>query len=115
MLSGRRHIRHIEAIRSLDRDGFLQQLLDVSKQIHIISRDERYSLTRTSSTTRTTNTVDIILSHFREVKVDNMRQRLNVKTTCSDISSNEGLYPGGLECIQGIDTSCLTLVAVDGG
>ena len=79
----------------------------------LIDTDEGDSVSFIACSTSTTNAVDVIFGHVGQVKVDDVRQLINVNAARRDIRRDEDTHRSVLEGSDGPVALTLALVAVD--
>ena len=82
----------IEVLINVLRNGIdlgLQLILDLEQLVLVLLGNEVDSQAKMSETTRATDSVKISLRVLGEIKVDHDVNRLNIDTTCEQVSAHE--------------------------
>ena len=77
------------------------------KIINILFRTECICFSRFSSTSSSTNSVNIVFCFYRKIVVNYHCKVINVNTTGSHISCNKAFYFASLQRFQNLQTFCL--------
>ncbi|CAH0053234.1 unnamed protein product [Clonostachys solani] len=95
--------------------GFLEELHKLSDDTTVATVEEGSGNTRVSSTTSTTNTVDVVVNVSRQVIVDDVGDIGDIETTGSNCSGNEDGAASISEEFEGTLTFTLGTITVNGG
>lgn len=72
-----------------DWDLLVDELLDIAEILTVVCITESIRHSTRSSSTRTTDSVNVGLRHIRNIEVDDMRKKVDVDTTSCDIRRYE--------------------------
>ena len=95
-------------------NGGVVELLNLSHHLLIGIHNEVDGSSLPSVTTRTTNTVNVVLTVGGEVVVDDQRHLLDINTTSEQIGGDEHTGSSSAEFLQNVVTSSLLHISVDG-
>lgn len=95
--------------------GFPQQLDEFLDDVLVASVEERGTDSDVTSTTRATNTMNIVVDVAGQVVVDDVSDVGDIQATSGDSSSNHDRSLSSPEGMQGVLTLPLGAVTVDGG
>mmetsp|Transcript_8817 Transcript_8817/g.14529 ORF Transcript_8817/g.14529 Transcript_8817/m.14529 type:complete len:216 (-) Transcript_8817:598-1245(-) len=91
-------------------DLSLVELFDITEVTYITLSKKVDSNSLTTETTRSTNTMDVVLTVGGQVEVDNKRHLLDINTTSKKIGGNQ--HTGGTRAELSHDNVTLTLVHI---
>ena len=97
-----------------NRDVALDQANDVAQEFLFLVIAEGEGFTRGTGTTSTADAVYVGLRDVRDVKVDHVREPVDVDAACRDIGSDQRAQFAFFEAFQRALAGALALVAVDG-
>jgi hypothetical protein len=69
----------------------LEQALDTSQQIHLFVRDQRHGMSFGAGAACPSDSVNVILSHHRQVEIDNHWKLFNIEATGRDVRCHQDM------------------------
>jgi len=94
-------------------DLFSDQFLDIAEVFFFFCITESESDTAGSCSTCSTDTVDIGFWDIWQLKIDNMRQLVNVDSSCCDVSCHEDTSRLCFEVFEGCLSGILCLISMN--
>lgn len=96
-------------------DLLLRQLFDIAQEWLFVDADERCSLSLSTGTSSTSDTVYIVFRYIGQFKVDDMRELIDVDPSGGNVGSDENAYFARLEIRERLGSGTLAFVAMNGG
>jgi hypothetical protein len=91
-----------------------QEAFDVAQEFALVDANQRNGLPLFSGASRAADAVNVILRHVGELKVDDVRELIDIEAASGDVGRDEDAHRSPLEPGQRFRPRPLRLIAVDG-
>ncbi len=97
----------------LTRKQLADQVFDIREQANLVGGHQGYCLARTAGTAGTADTMNVVLWHVRQVKVDYLGELVDIDAPGGDVGSHQNTGGTILKAGQGAGSGPLAFIAMN--